>query len=267
MPKLSLSQAWDETRAVLARDGRLFVAVALALFVLPGVVLDVVVPETRNNELPAAGAWVIVAIIAALVSLAGQIAVIRLSMQPHMTVGEAIVHGARRLLAYISAVLIWVVPILVVGSILYAALKNNPEHPSAAIGLGLIALSVVGFFLAVRMILASAVASAEPIGPIAIVRRSWDLTRGNWWRLFAFLLLFAIGAVCLLWAVESVFGLVARMTLGDLGPLTLASLLVGLVSQLVSAVLSVLFFVMLARIYLQRSGQVPPHVTVPSSGT
>jgi hypothetical protein len=32
-------------------------------------------------------------------------------------------------------------------------------------------------------------------------------------------------------------------------------------------VLSVLFFVMLARIYLQRSGQVPPHVTVPSSGT
>jgi hypothetical protein len=267
MPKLSLSQAWEETRAVLARDGRLFVAVALALFVLPGVVLDVVVPETRNNELPAAGAWVIVAIIAALVSLAGQIAVIRLSMQPHMTVGEAIVHGARRLLAYIAAVLIWVVPILVVGSILYAALKNNPEHPSAAIGFGLIALSVVGFFLAVRMILASAVASAEPIGPIAIVRRSWDLTRGNWWRLFAFLLLFAIGAVCLLWAVDSVFGLLARVTLGDLGPLTLASLAVGIVSQLISAVLSVLFFVMLARIYLQRSGQAPAWPGVPSSGT
>jgi hypothetical protein len=230
-------------------------------------VLDVVVPESRNNELPAAGAWIVVAIVAGLVSLAGQLAVIRLSMQPHVTVGEAIVHGARRLLAYIAAVLIWVVPILVVGSVLYAALKNNPEHPSAAIGLGLIALSVLGFFLAVRMILASAVASAEPIGPIAIVRRSWDLTRGNWWRLFGFLLLFAIGAVCLLWAVDSVFGLVARVMLGELGPLTLASLMVGVVSQLVSAVLSVLFFVMLARIYLQRSGQAPVQPSVPSSGT
>ena len=35
MSKLSLSRAWEETTSVLARDGRLFVAVALALFVLP----------------------------------------------------------------------------------------------------------------------------------------------------------------------------------------------------------------------------------------
>ena len=41
MAKLSISQAWDETRLILARDGKLIAAVALALFVLPGIVLNV----------------------------------------------------------------------------------------------------------------------------------------------------------------------------------------------------------------------------------
>ena len=268
MHKLSLSQAWDETRMVLARDGRLFVAVALALFVLPGVVLGVVVPEAHNaGEMPAAGAWIGVAVIALIVSLAGQLAVIRLSIGPHVSVGEAIIHGAKRLLPYIAAVVIWVVPILIVGSLLYAYLGANAEHPSPVAGLALIAISILGFFLAVRMILASAVAGAEPVGPIAIVRRSWELTHGNWWRLFVFLILFAIGALCLLYAVEAVFGLLAQMMFGDLGPLTLGSLLVAIVSQLVSATLTVLFFVMIARIYVQRSGQTAAPPSVPSSGT
>jgi hypothetical protein len=35
MSKLSLSHAWEETKAILARDGNLLGTVALALVVLP----------------------------------------------------------------------------------------------------------------------------------------------------------------------------------------------------------------------------------------
>ena len=58
MPKLSLSRAWEEANVVLARDGRLFVAVALGLFVLPGLILSVSMPVAEAGKLPPAGAWV-----------------------------------------------------------------------------------------------------------------------------------------------------------------------------------------------------------------
>jgi hypothetical protein len=266
MPKLSLSQAWEETMQVLARDGRLFLAVALALFVLPGLILDVSMPQADPGEVPAAGLWMLVALIALLVSLVGQLAVIRLAMEPHVAVGEAIAHGGRRLASYIAAIFIWLLPILVLGSVLYDFLGANEAHPSVLASLALIALTLVGIFLAVRLMLSSAVASAEGIGPLRILRRCWELSAGNWWRLFLYLILFGIGAVCLLVAVESIFGLLIRTVLDDSGPLTVGGLLVAIATQLVSAILSVVFFVMLARIYVQRSGSGAAQPSVPSSG-
>ena len=94
MAKLSISQAWDESRAVLARDGKLIGAVALALFVLPGIVLDLFMPEAPAGQFPPAGPWMAVAAVAILMSLVGQLAIIRLAMGPHLTVGEAITRVA-----------------------------------------------------------------------------------------------------------------------------------------------------------------------------
>jgi hypothetical protein len=267
MSKLSLSQAWEETTAVLARDGRLFVAVALALFVLPGLILNVSMPQGQAGEFPPAGPWIAVAVVAALISLVGQLAVIRLAMEPHVAVGEAISHALRRLLPYIVAVLMWLVPILIVGSVLYEVLEVSQGQPSVGASVALLALSFGGMFLAVRLMLSSAVASAENAGPFEILRRSWQLSKGNWWRLFSFLVLFGIGAIVLLWAIESVVGLLVKMAFDASGPLTVGNLLVAIVSQLVSAVLSVIFFVLLARIYVQRSGTDRVQVSVPSSGT
>ena len=265
MPKLSLSQAWDEARAILAHDGRLFGAVGLALFVLPGLILNVSMPDTPAGAMPPPGPWLIVALLAVLVSLVGQLATIRLAIGPHLTVGAAIMHGLKRLAPYVLAVLIWIIPILLIGSALVAILKIQGDRPSVPVALALILLTFVGFFLGVRLMLTSAVASAEGSGPFRILRRSWDLSIGNWWRLFAFLLFFALGALCLLWAVESVFGVLARVMFGDIAPLTIGGLLVAIVTQLVSAIVSVIFFVIIARIYVQRAGgEAQP--SVPSSG-
>ncbi|NUQ19122.1 MAG: hypothetical protein HOP95_11870 [Sphingomonas sp.] len=267
MPKLSLSRAWEETTRVLARDGRLFLAVALALFVLPGLILNVTMPEGAPGSFPGTGLWIAVGFVALIVSLVGQLAVIRLAIGPHVAVGEAIMHGLKRLFPYVACVLVWVVPILVVGSVLYNLVGADQAHPPVAAALGLIILTIVGVYVGVRMMLTSAVASAEQVGPLVILRRSWDMSHGNWWRLFVFLLLFGIGALCLIWAVDSVAGLLVRVVAADAGPRSLGGLLVSIVSQLVSALLSVVFFVMLARIYVQLSGSEAATPTVPRSGT
>jgi hypothetical protein len=266
MAKLSVSRAWDEAKTILARDGRLFVAVALALFVLPGLVLDLTMPESPPGELPKPGPWIAVAFVAILVALVGQLAVIRLAMGPHVSVGEAIAHGARRLLPYLAAVLIWTLPLILLGAFLAASIAVDPLKPNPGVALALLLLIAVGLFFVVRFMLSSAVASAEPQGPLGILRRSWSLTQGNCWRLFGFLLMFAIGAIVLLAAVESVLGLIAKLLLGDTGPLSVGGLVVSIVAQLLSALISVTFFVMLARLYHQAAGRDHAETTVPTTG-
>lgn len=266
MTKLSISQAWDEARVVLAQDGKLIGTVALALFVLPGLVLNAAFPRTPT-AMPQAHPWMLVAVIPILISLVGQLSVVRLAMQPHVSVGEAITHGVRRLLSYLGAVLAWTIPFMIVGSIFYSMVGRDPEHPSMGAALGLMAVTAIGLFISVRLILMSAVASAEQGGPIAIIQRSWTLTRGNWWRLFGFLLAFLVGALVLLIAAQSIAAVVARLLFHDVSsPLSVGGLLVSLVSQLVSGGVSVLLFVMLARIYVQLNSRAQAEPGVPSTG-
>src|SRR5690349_4027948 len=119
MRKLSISQAWEESRVVLARDGKLIGAVALAMLVLPGLVVNAIVPAAPRGEMPAAGPWIIAGLVALVISFIGQLSIIRLAMGPQITVGEAIAHGARRTLPFIGAFLIWAVPFAILLSILY----------------------------------------------------------------------------------------------------------------------------------------------------
>lgn len=266
MAKLSISKAWDETRAVIARDGSLLTTLALALFVLPGVVSDVASPATPKGQLPSLGYWTVLTGIALLVSLAGQLAVVRLAIGSRLTVGEAIGHGARRAPAYLAATLMWVLPFGIVAVLLAGKVVGPVQNASPAAALGLILLSCILLFFAIRMMMTSPVASAEAVGPVAILQRSWQLTRGHWLRLFGFFLLFAVGAVVAIIAVSAVCGILAQLIFGGAQPLTVGALFVALIIQIVSAAVSVLLMVMLARIYVQLTGE-GAAVSVPTSGS
>lgn len=265
MAKLSISKAWDETREVLRRDGKLVAAVALALIVLPGTVQAVVSPPAIPGEVPAPGAWLLVAFIAIIVGVVGQLAVIRLALGPPTSVGEAIGHGLRRMPIYMAAMLLWLLP-LILAMLLLAGQVRGPD-PSAAASLTFLVLIGLVFYGAVRMIVASAVASAEDVGPIRILQRSWTLTRGSWWRLFGFILLFFIAVLLLMIAVGAVIGILVGIIFGTPEPMSVGALIVALVTQLAVAALTVVFLVMVARIYIQLTGAGEATVSVPNSGT
>jgi hypothetical protein len=265
MHKVSISQAWDETRGVLERDGKLIATVALAMLVLPGVAASVLLPKASMTAPGAIGYVALLAVF--LITFAGQLSIVRLAMGPHLTVAEAIRHGAIRTLPYAAAFLLWLVPFILLGSIPYKLAAAHAGQPTTAAAIALLALTALGMFLVVRLLLTGPVATAEHVGPISIIRRSWDLTAGNWWRLFGFVAIFVLGAVTLIWAVTAVIGLIGRVWLGQVAADSVPGLIIMLVVQAVTSALYCILFIMQARIYVQLSGRGEPQAGVPSSGT
>lgn len=267
MTKVSISRAWDETKAILGRDGRLLMAIALALFVLPGLVSDLLSEPTRSGAIPQMGPGMLLGLIAVLIALVGQMAIVRLAVGPPLTVGEAIGHGARRMPVYLAATLLWLFPLGLIGVAIVTAVRaRSPDQLPPSAALALLVLLAAVLYLAVRMLMTSPVASVERGGPIAALKRSWQLTRGNWGRLFVFLMLFLVLVGVLTLAVGSILGLVTTILLGTPEPMSIGALVVSLVSQLLAAALSVLFTVMLARIYVGITAGREPEASVPHSG-
>ena len=265
MRKVSISQAWDETRAVLERDGKLIAAVALAMLVLPGVAGSVLMPKGTSINPTPVGYVVVFAVF--LITFVGQLSIVRLAMGPHLTVGEAIRHGAARTLPYAAAFFLWVIPFFVIGSFPYKIAASNAGQPSTAAAIGLLALTALGMFIVIRLLLTGPVAAAENVGPLNIIRRSWELTAGNWWRLFGFVAVFVVGALALIWAVTAVVGVISRLWLGQISTDSIPGLLILLVVQAITSALYCVLFVMQARIYTQLSGRGEAQAGVPSSGT
>ncbi len=267
MAKLSISRAWDEARATLSTNAGLLTTIGLAMFVLPGVVSDLVTPAAPEGQLPPLGAWTVVAVVAVLIALVGQLAVIRLAIGSRSTVGEAIGHAARRAPAYFAATLIWMLPFLLVGAVLIGMIARDQANASPGVILGLFLLACVMLFFAMRMLMTSAVASAEAHGPGRIIRRSWQLTAGNFWRLLVFFLLFIILLFVAAFAIQSIAGIIAEVLLGGDEPMSVGALFIALVTQVVSAAISVTLMVMLARIYVQLAGDGEAEASVPTSGS
>lgn len=271
MPALSISQAWEESKARIASDGRLMMIVAFALIALPMAVTGVLSPRTDESETTFASS--IVFLISSLLAVLGQLAIIRLTIGANVSVGEAIRHSARRLPIYILTVLLIAVALIValipLMIILYAAgvpLDSGLAESPLAVVL-LILFFALAFFIFVRMLMTAPVASEESIGPVAIIRRSWELTSGKFLRLFGFLLIFLIGAGVMMLAVSAAFTLLAMLAFGPVEPMSASALIVSIAEAVVNAVVTVLLTVMLARIYLQLAGRGSVDVTVPRTGT
>jgi hypothetical protein len=250
LAKLSLSRAWDETRDVLRRDGKLISAVALAMLVLPGVIAQVATPPHPGAQVANAGYWTFLSLAAVLIALAGQLAIVRLALGPPVSVGDAIRHGLKRSPAYLGATLIWLLP-FTLAILAVVSSSPNPQKPSGAVALATLIAGGGLIYVAVRLFVGVAVASAEPLGPLQILRRSWDLTKGRFGKLFVFLLIFFTGFAVLSLAVGAVVGSAVRLAAGEAEQFTVSALLLALASQLVGALVTSTLMVMLARIYAQ----------------
>lgn len=272
MAALSISRAWEETKAIFARDGRLLVAVALALVVLPMVVFGLVVPQDPQEQGWAAG---LLQLLVALIAMIGQLALIRLAIGPATTVGAAISHGLRRfppllaaMILLLLAIIVALIPVMLLLGLAGSVDLENPSRALTGAALGVIALLVIAAIaVSVKFLLTAPVASAEAAGPIEILKRSWQLTNGHYWKLLGFLLLLLVIAIVLMAAAGAIGGILGAIISPGLETFSLGALVLALIAGIAQGAFTVLSAVMMARIYVQLSGRESLDVTVPKTGT
>lgn len=272
MAGLSISQAWEETKARITADGKLLMAVAAATVLLPQAIVSVIGPPELLSGVRPPGAFNLLVFAAALIGVIGQLAIIRLAIGPATSVGEAIAHGARRFVWAILALLLLVVLMFLITIPIVLLLVGVGDleavaagTPSGAVTLAALVIVVLGILIGARFLMIMPVASAEPGGPIHILKRSWSLVSGHFLKLIAFVVLLVIVVVVLTLAVQFGAGAIISI-LFDIRPFSAGALLYGLLFGGLQAFYAIVISVLLARIYLQLSGPADT-VSVPSSGT
>jgi hypothetical protein len=273
MATLSITTAWNETAAFARREAPLLYPIAFALIALPSALLQAMMPVAAPGEIPPAGAWLAMVPVALLTSLIGTLAITYLALRPGTSVGEALAVGVRRFLILVGAALLMglalvlaMIPILLIVGV---AAGTGGGPPSTALALvPLLAILPLIAFVWVRLMLMTPVTVAEPGGSIAVIRRSWALTRGHFWTLLGFVLLFVLVAMVASIAVSAVGGLIVYVIAGPPQPGSAPMIAVLLVAALLNSVISALFATFVARIYVQLADTGLADIFVqPSKGT
>ncbi|WP_426267950.1 hypothetical protein [Sphingomonas sp. LHG3443-2] len=267
--KLSIGQAWDDTKAVFRADGGAIFAIALALTVLPGAILETAAPSGMRNT-DTHWSIALLGFVAALLSLTSQIAVSRIALGHPTTVGGALALAFRRVLALLGALVLAIVPLALVLAALSLSLGATPTTtpanlpPSVLAGL-LLALLVLLFVL-IRLMFLTPLAADTDLGPVALLKRTWQMTRGHFLKLFGLVVILMLVGLLLLGALGGALSAVIILAFGTIEPGNLSALLVALVQQLLAVLVSVLFIVVTCRLYLQASRGGEANVSVPHAG-
>ena len=269
MANLSITTAWNEAMEFFKREAGLILPVAFLLLALPQALLQIAMPAPPvPGARPEGGLWLLLVPLVIAASMIGSIAITWLALRPGASVGEALQVGLRRfiilfaasLLIAIAAAIVFVPTLMIVGG---ASTMNTGGDPAALTGSALLVLFIfmlAFIFLWIRLMLMTPVTSAEPLSPIGIIRRSWELTAGHFWKLLGFVILLFIVAIVISVVVRAIFGILLFALVGqpELGSLSMN--LLTIVSALVQSVFGAIFATLLARIYVQLSGGNPERV-------
>ena len=119
---------------------------------------------------------------------------------------------------------------------------------SITLGIGFVLFILPGVFLSVKWSVAFAAIVSERAGPFSAIGRSWELTRGHWWRTFGTLLVLGLLSLVLYLAIVAGLGS-AIATNQDMSEVTYATLTVALtivlfaiLYPLIAAIISVMYY-------------------------
>ena len=218
MAKLDTNAAWKEASAIVSANREVLLALAGVFFMLPSLALAVIAGEpevipgmTRDQMIAAMQAfyvkwwWIILfGIVCQIVGLLAMLTLMRDRSRP--TVGEAIRSVLPGALSYLAAlVVVVIVPGLIGGLFIGVAAVISPVLAVVAALLFIVAL----VFAVFRLMLVGPVIAVEGVrNPLTAMVRSWQVTRGNFWRIFGFILLILILFAVVAGIIKMVVGLV-----------------------------------------------------------
>lgn len=255
MTRLSFSRAWEETRRIVARDGRLIWPIGLMTLVVPQLLIGTVVGPAAMSDLSQQGdgnsvAFLLALLLVALARFGGLVAIAQLSLRSDERVGDALRSGLRRAPAVLGATLLVLLPLT---AFLAPALLAAGQHqqPSGASALSFLVGLVLGVIVFARLQFAVATAATEGGNPIRLLVRSWRLTAGHTLRLVGFALLFVGLLLIVTFALNAVLGSLVIIALGKPEPLSVAALLLSAVGLVGELLVLVPYTIMSARLTAQ----------------
>lgn len=259
MTSLSIGKAWEETAAFVKREGALLFPVAFVFLALPMGLAQLFAPQVDPNMPPQQMMeafrpfWLAMGP-ALMVTMYGGLALLALSLKPGISVGEALAVALRRYPVALGVMLIMTVGagLLVLVLAMVAALGGGNERTAAGLMLILLLpLSGLMIWAGMRLMLVQPTIIDAPVGPIAAIKASWAMSRGHFWRLLAFVVVFGIVIGIGQMAASAVFGSLAGLVAGA-DAARFAGDGAGII---ISTFANVYLLVMIARIYTQLADQ------------
>lgn len=255
MKHLSVEAAFQWAQRLAAREWPLLLPVALAFFALPGLVVDVALPDAARALLPGAvepgapgqGIAMAALVAVAIINSLGALAITALALLPGVSVQEAIGRAARRLPALIGAMLLVSAAILLATLVLALLLGSRVAAPPLQTQVIWIVVAG-GAVLWVRLALLVPLLADRGLSPAAALREAWRLTGANFWRLLGALALYIVGGFILLMAFGSATGVIASLIAGAEPT---AKFVVATLFRLLAAVVIAGFQLVLAGVYRQ----------------
>lgn len=261
------NRAWQEAAASVQANRDVLFPVAGVFFLLPSLAAALFMPQpqpedgaTPEQAMAALGQfyadsalWLLPVVLLQAVGTLAMLALFTDRRRP--TVAQAIRLGATGLLPYLAAQLLFGLAVGVIGGTLLAV--------SAASGVAVLAI-LVGFFVAagaaygaVKTSLSAPLIMVEGMrNPVAALRRSWELTRGNSFRLALFYVLVVIAFLIVTVIVSSLFGLLGMA----IGGAEAARALNAVVSSAFGAVMTLYLAAILAAVHRQLAGPSPESI-------
>jgi len=266
MMELSITRAWNEATDFLKREFGIVFLIALLLICLPGAAVQYAMPATVAPE-PATiqeawaqvSAFLVFAPVVIALGMIGTIAITYLAVTPGASVGEALAVGARRfIILLLAGMLVGLAAGVAFLPLFFLVWPGADAQPAPGpLLLIILVILVLVLALAVKLLPMTPVAAAERGGPLALITRSWALTRGHFWKLLGFMILFWLVAAVVLMVASLIVALIVAMTLGSpLVPNSAAFFTLNLIGAAMQAVASLLFAAVVARIYTQLTGAI-----------
>lgn len=271
--KLDMGAAWNTATALIDRNRDVVLVIAGVFFFLPSFAASLALPQADALAAAAPGGdpqalmnammgfyadywWAL--LLSFVAQGVGTLALLTLlTDRARPTVGEAIKRGAlsfpsyfvTNILAAFAVAGVVVVPTLLIG------LAVAGGTVAAALGI-VLAIPVMLYLMVKFSLIMPAIAIDRMLNPLAALARSWQLTRGNSFRLLLFYALLLIAMIVILSLVSMVVGVVFAAIGGEIEKIGNA-----IFSSLTNAAFVVVFFGVLAGVHRQLAGEAPEALT------
>ncbi len=272
MASLSISRAWEESTRFAGREFGLLYPIALLLLELPLLATMLVTPlvitqptasEVRDfqdliNQFGGISGILLIislSLVAFVIQTFGTLAISWLAVRPGSRVADSFAVAGRRLPAVLGSILLMGVGLTLLMLPLWLLVVGASPRPSAGTGAGilLMTLLLLVFFIALfpRLALTTPAGVAERLGPVAILGRSWQLTKGHFWRLLGAIVLIGIVFMIVAMVLGLLFATITTLLVGPPETNFTAAFVFELLNSLFMAAYAVFMICFVARIYAQ----------------